>query len=277
MSATPFPNPLPPLTPESEADLRASIAKRGVLIPAVVDQHGRTLDGNHRERLAAELGVDMPAPVVVEIDDDGDALEVAVEINTARRHLNVETRRNLVAGLRAEGKSVRAIADELGVARTTVHRDLASGVPHGTPAPGGDNSPPGSVVGQDGKTYPAKRTLKNPASEAQIRYLAKLCRERNVDMPTLPISKPRASKLIERLKDGPPQLDAGWFIKGLRALVELAEDAAPLGAEFVPAQPLVTRLAAVMRCPANGDHRSVWGREYTPDELQALVDAGVDR
>lgn len=65
-------------------------------------------------------------------------------------------------------------------------------------------------------------------------------------MPTSPISKPRASKLVERLKDGPPRLDARWFIKGPRALVELAEDAAPLGAEFVPAQPLVLRLAQVL-------------------------------
>jgi hypothetical protein len=221
MSADPFPNPLPPLTDETEADLAASIAERGVIYPAVYDQHGRTLDGNHRERLAGERGVDMPPPLVVEVRDDEHAREVALELNIARRHLSVPARQALVAGLRAEGKSTRAIAADLGVDPKTVRNDLK--------ASGGDNSPPASVVGQDGKTYPAKRQLKDPATDKQLHLLASLCRRDGDDMPRLPISKRLASKLIDERMAGPTRLDAGPWIERLRKLVEEAEAAYPLG------------------------------------------------
>jgi hypothetical protein len=163
----PLPNPLPRLTPETEADLSASIERRGVILPAVHDQHGRTLDGRNRERLAGQLGVELPPPITVEVRDDGHARELALDLNLARRHLSVGDRRDLVGGLRAEGKSERAIADELGVPKTTVHRDLqASGGPGGPPAPE-------TVAGQDGKSYPAKRKrrprpVRVPADKAEL-------------------------------------------------------------------------------------------------------------
>jgi hypothetical protein len=132
------------------------------------------------------------------------------------------------------------------------------------------------VVGQDGRTYPATRTLKNPATDKQLRYLANLCRQHGQDMPKPPISKARAAKLIDRLKDGPPVLDARPFIARLRKLVEDAEAAAPLGAEFVPAQPWVRRLAQVTSSGStNGQRREVPPAGHRDDELQALVDSGV--
>jgi ParB-like chromosome segregation protein Spo0J len=259
MSAAPFPNPLPPLTQESESDLRASIVKHGVLIPAVEDQHGRVLDGNHRKRLAGALGVEMPPPVVVHSRDDDHAREVAVELNVARRHLNIEDRRRLVAGLRADGKSTRAIAATVGVNHSTVVRDLSRGA----------DAPPERVAGEDGKTYPAAKpvkTLKNPATDPQLKYLAKLCRKHGEDMPDMPISKAKARKLIDRLKNGPPPLAAGPFVAKLQKLVADAEDAVPLGPEFEPALALAVRLVQALNVGAvNG---------FTPDELQALVDAG---
>jgi hypothetical protein len=50
--------------------------------------------------------------------------------------------------MREAGHSLRAIRNALGVAVTTVHRDLA-GVPDGTT--------PERIAGKDGKSYPSRR------------------------------------------------------------------------------------------------------------------------
>src|SRR4051812_43707008 len=55
--------PMPALTTEEYDALKTDIAARGVLVPVVVDQHGRLLDGHHRRQAAIELGIDCPAEV----------------------------------------------------------------------------------------------------------------------------------------------------------------------------------------------------------------------
>jgi ParB-like chromosome segregation protein Spo0J len=52
--------PMPDLTPGQYDALRDDIARNGVLVPVVVDQHGRILDGHNRKRIADELGVECP-------------------------------------------------------------------------------------------------------------------------------------------------------------------------------------------------------------------------
>jgi hypothetical protein len=59
-----------------------------------------------------------------------------------------EVRQRLADAMRGQGWSLRSIADELGVGKDTVARDLAQ-VSHG--------ETPGRVTGADGKTYPASR------------------------------------------------------------------------------------------------------------------------
>lgn len=46
---------MPELTAEEFGALRADIAERGIVVPVVRDQHGRLVDGHHRERIAADL------------------------------------------------------------------------------------------------------------------------------------------------------------------------------------------------------------------------------
>jgi hypothetical protein len=58
----------------------------------------------------------------------------------------VAQRREQVAAMRAEGKSVRQISRTLGLGVGTVHRDIADAVPNGTPRAN-------PVVGSDGKVY----------------------------------------------------------------------------------------------------------------------------
>jgi len=59
-----------------------------------------------------------------------------------------DVRRRLSAAMRAEGYSLRRIANELDVSKTTVERDLEVS----------RDETPGEVTGADGKSYPARNT-----------------------------------------------------------------------------------------------------------------------
>ncbi len=112
---------MPPLSVEEYAALRDDIAGRGIVVPVLVDQHGRLLDGHHRRRIADELQVDCPVEVH-QVTDDEDARQVALALNLVRRHLTREQRRELIAREAAArpGDSDRAIARRLGCSPSTV-------------------------------------------------------------------------------------------------------------------------------------------------------------
>jgi ParB-like chromosome segregation protein Spo0J len=147
-----------PLTDDEYALLKEDIAKRGIITPIIKDADGNIVDGYHRDKIAKELGLtDIPVKQV-----DGTEAELqamAIALNVARRQLNAEDRRELVAQLRAGGKSERQIAETLGVTKTTVHRDLEAS---------GPNGPVDRVTGKDGKSRPARMARKpksTPATE----------------------------------------------------------------------------------------------------------------
>jgi len=140
-----------------DAALRASIKAHGVLVPVAVDQDGRVLDGHHRKRIAEEEGVGYLTKKITVRDDDH-AAEIARTLNADRRQLDEETRRKMVAELRANGHSERAIAGAIGVSKTTVHNDLEQLVTSD------QLTQPEQIKGQDGKERPAKlRAAKTPA------------------------------------------------------------------------------------------------------------------
>lgn len=138
----------PVLDPAVEAALRASIERFGVLVPVVVDQHGRLLDGHHRSRLADELGVDCPQ-IEQHVAGEAEAEAIARTLNVDRRHLEPEQRRELAADLRTNGHSLRSISGALGVSKSQIDRDL-SAVPQQSPQ---------RVRGRDDKTYPSRRAV----------------------------------------------------------------------------------------------------------------------
>lgn len=119
--------PMPDLTVEQLDALRADIAAHGVLVPVVVDQHGRILDGNNRAAIATELGLDYPT-TVVDVADDDEAEDVAVTLNCARRHLTQEQKRDLITRelRRRWSDSDRAVARRVGCSPTTVGTVRAS-------------------------------------------------------------------------------------------------------------------------------------------------------
>lgn len=113
--------PMPDLAPEQYDALKAEIETKGIVVPIVVDQHGRVLDGHNRKAIADELGIDCPTETRF-VADDAEAEDLAVILNCARRHLNREQIRQIVANeiVRKPDDSDRAIARRVGCSPSTV-------------------------------------------------------------------------------------------------------------------------------------------------------------
>lgn len=183
--------PFASLDADTENALRESIKKFGVVVPIVVDRSGRIIDGHHRARLAKELNITCPQ-VARSVRDDDDANALAYSLNADRRHMTRDDRLEVVAHLREQGYSLRAIAGAVGVSLGQVQRDMAKTedtqvYPPDTPADqeGGEvgtytfapavvdaetgevtdvatGETKGRITGMDGKSYPKKREPKNP-------------------------------------------------------------------------------------------------------------------
>jgi hypothetical protein len=145
------------LTANEEAELRASIEAVGVGHPVFTydsPEHGNdcVIDGANRLRIAGELDTDVRVEKLRVSDEV--ARRMAEDLNAARRQVTPQEAKQArakrigkVVELRAEGKSLRAIADEVGVSLGQVQRDIFdSGVSPDTPE---------VVTGRDGKEYPA--------------------------------------------------------------------------------------------------------------------------
>lgn len=90
-------NPVPPLTADEVAQLRASIVRDGVQYPVLVTGSGRIIDGFHRQQICAELGVKCPTEIRDVDDETADRLSVT--LNLARRQLSPAARYDLIAWL----------------------------------------------------------------------------------------------------------------------------------------------------------------------------------
>src|SRR4051794_9765304 len=115
---------LPPLPPEQYEALRDHVAANGVLVPILVDGDGPVrgvIDGNHRRRIAEELGVDCPEVVKAGLTDR-EKRTLARALNLARRQLDQAARRALIADQLRETphRSNRWVGGQLGVHHATV-------------------------------------------------------------------------------------------------------------------------------------------------------------
>jgi len=163
---------MPPLTDAEYADLRASIEAEGVLTPVVVDQHGRTIDGHHRQEIAAALGIDCPT-TVRRVENAREARGLAYTLNLKRRHLTREQRRELLAeSIRNDPDlSDRQHAERVGTSKNTAA--AVRGVLEST----GQVDQLTERTGADGKARPAHVTTTTRTTEA-----TKV--ERDVDLDT---------------------------------------------------------------------------------------------
>jgi ParB-like chromosome segregation protein Spo0J len=77
---------LPPLSPDDEDRLKASIKERGVEVPVIKDENGDIIDGHNRAMIADSLGIDYPVDVKAGLSESQKRL-LAVDLNLARRQL----------------------------------------------------------------------------------------------------------------------------------------------------------------------------------------------
>ncbi len=136
---------LPNLTADEYASLKADIAERGVLVAVEYDEAGHILDGHHRVRAARELGLAEWPSVVRGGMTEQEKRQHVWALNLQRRHLTKEQWREQWAAMRADGMTYQAIADTSGVSDETIRRAVATNVA----------TQPTTVVGKDGKRYPA--------------------------------------------------------------------------------------------------------------------------
>jgi predicted transcriptional regulator len=134
MSHSDHPRPWPrvqralrPLNEGELAGLRTSVERTGyVVAPIQVLPNGRIIDGHHRWRLAREL--DVPCPhQIVDLPEE-EAYQLAVDLNTERRQLTAEERREAIRRKLAEQpeRSNVDIAREAGVSEFTVRKVAAN-------------------------------------------------------------------------------------------------------------------------------------------------------
>lgn len=137
-------------------EMKADIQSRGVMVPIEYDEAGNILDGHHRVKACKELGItDWPSVVRLGMSEKDKRNHIR-KLNLARRHLTGEQRDKVLLDMRADGMSVRQIADETKIPKSTVARVISSGVPNGTP----ENTAaiiPATVTGKDGKQYQSTR------------------------------------------------------------------------------------------------------------------------
>ncbi len=142
---------LPPLPTDQYEALRANIAVHGVLVPILVDSDGprrKIIDGNYRKQISVELGYECPEIVQPGLDDDEKRV-LARCLNLARRQLNTEQKREVIADQLRETPNWtnRRIGKMLGVSHpfvASVRTELESV---------GNGFQQDRRVGSDGKEY----------------------------------------------------------------------------------------------------------------------------
>src|SRR5262249_27258684 len=112
---------LPKLPYDQFLALRDNIAINGVLVPILIDEEKRIIDGNYRKAIADELGYNCPELVQKGLSEE-EKRTLARALNLARRQLTQEQKHQLVADqlLETPDRSNRWIGKQLGVSHPTV-------------------------------------------------------------------------------------------------------------------------------------------------------------
>lgn len=163
----PFADLLPPLTEQQYAELKDDIAERGIVVPIIVGKDNRVIDGQHRMKIAAELGLSLnqvPREAQPGLSDDQEH-DLCIDLNMHRRQLTAEERQSAVLRLRGQGKSYREIGEVLGIGAMTAHDDVKKATVRPrtvetAPTPPGETEQatiPERIVGKDGRSRPASQ------------------------------------------------------------------------------------------------------------------------
>src|SRR5262245_47169822 len=139
---------------ELAEDIKANGLHEPVWLWKDPDRGPVLLDGRNRVAACAMVG----AAAHSQYYQGSDPVAFVVSMNMRRRHLTPDQRAELVVKLRADGMSVRTIAEATGVPKSTVARDLSQA---GQPKPE-------TVTGRDGKTYQASKPVAFAKNDGRI-------------------------------------------------------------------------------------------------------------
>jgi ParB-like chromosome segregation protein Spo0J len=156
---------LPPLPPEQFEALKADIAKRGVMVPVLVDEYGAIIDGHNRARACRELGInDYPVQVQSGLSEE-EKRALSRQLNALRRHLSRDQVRALIADQLRETPtwSNNRIAGGLGVDDKTVAA-VRAGLEATSEVPKLKK-----LVGADGKERPVQQSGRKRSSISRDR------------------------------------------------------------------------------------------------------------
>jgi len=113
---------MPDMTQEEYDALKEDIAERGVMVSLEFDENGNVLDGHHRLKICAELGIEDYPKIIRAGMSEPEKWTHARKLNMARRHLTREQRRELIQAQIKDTPELsdRQIAKMLGVSNSTV-------------------------------------------------------------------------------------------------------------------------------------------------------------
>jgi ParB-like chromosome segregation protein Spo0J len=125
---------IPPPTDWQYEALKADVDENGLADPRIYRYEGKVLDGNTRQQVAWELGIERELEFIdfdPDVDDDPEAFVISK--NVARRHLTTDQLADVVAELRSRGMTQADIAKGTGKSKRTVGRVLKRPVKGQTP------------------------------------------------------------------------------------------------------------------------------------------------
>lgn len=158
-----------PFEEEQDASLGKAIEEAGrILVPVLCWKERKTasedtiVDGAHRAKHAARLGLASLPKIYESFDSEDDAKARCEELNLERRHLTTAQQKELrakrierVAEMRRKGESTRAIAAAENISHTQVQRDIKEATGTGVPV----EPETGKITGLDDKQKPAHAIL----------------------------------------------------------------------------------------------------------------------
>lgn len=154
---------LPELPTWEYEALKDSIRRLGVLMPVVKDEHGVTIDGHHRERACAELGIANFATMTLVGLTEAEKRDHALLLNLVRRKLNRKQLKQIVEAeiRRSPELSSNWLGGVLGVSKNTVAKirlELEEA---------GEIERLTTFKGKDGKRHPATKVITFKAGDAE--------------------------------------------------------------------------------------------------------------
>jgi transposase len=166
-----FPELFPPIRASKEEQIRRSILNIGIQGQILVDTTDGVLDGANLLRICSKLiedgdldPEDVLERVVVREKVAGDEqlqLQIATDLNAARRQLTEEEEKKYILDQWQKGKPQRAIAEEIGKPKSTVNNWCRKS----------QELAPEEVVGKDGKRRKATRSVTREELQDQAENL----------------------------------------------------------------------------------------------------------